>query len=190
MITATHIRRWTQDVLTAHLAAHIDAAAADPLVDMTDMLPTPRVRSWTRLPDYRALDEGQSPAIIVTSTGLTGTPDREARDAGGGDYRASWQVTVYCFVRATTYHDVADLVGLYTGAIRECLLQRRLPGHSASVEWMDEGYNEVDTDDARSIGAGQVTLRVSLADVVTDLLPPIAPDGTQVQRVIVTSDSL
>jgi hypothetical protein len=162
--TAGMIRSAAQDVLQARLPALLP-----PLADQ-EGLPLPPVRTWRRLADFLLISELESPAMVVTTPGLSGAVERRGRDT-----RAPWAVRVFTVVHGRTYEETAARVAAYVAAARTVLLDEQfLGGLAGQCEWVAENYSELDTDNDRSIGAGSVTVRY--VDIPTGLTAgPAAP---------------
>ena len=180
IITGDQVRWATLELLRQRLPAYLAAqlAQVNAYLPPEEQLAAPAagvpwVRNWTRLADFRALDASQSPSVVVTTAGITDVPVRDE----DGNYAASWLVMAFAVVREQSYERTAALVGLYTGALRECLAQHQLPGLITRRRWVGELYNELgEPDDTRTIGAGRVDFEVDVADVLQDM--PL--DGPQV----------
>lgn len=160
-----------------------------------DYLPPPQ--TYRRLPDFTALTDDQSPMCIVTSPGTVTEPHRDE----GGQWMAQWRLNVFVVVRDESYEAVADKLGLYLVAAQIIGLQ-----HGLSEMWhqpfrlAQTTLNELDTSDARTIGAGMVSFIVPIADMVSDIAGPIdleevgpAPEFevpllTQISSSVVTVD--
>lgn len=168
LVTAVEIRKATQDRLEEWLPAYLAELGRRYERD----LPPPR--TWRRLPDFRALTDDQSPALVVTSPGLVTEADRD----GDGEYSATWQVNVFLAVRGQTFEETADLVGLYTAAVRACLGQQGIDiANARRPRWRGEGYNELAAGKARTIGGGMVSFAVHVGAVLDEYAgPSILPD--------------
>lgn len=158
LVSATDVRRGVEDFLKENLPARLQARGEDWGVD----LPPPV--SWVRLPDFIEMGEHESPSVVVTSPGVVAEPSQ----GYGGGYDAAWVVRVFCVIRGQSYNEVADRVGHYCAVIRETLTNNvsgmGLPVSNA--RWMDETYSELDTDSARTIGAGSVAVQLNLSNVL------------------------
>lgn len=116
------------------------------------------------------------PMIVVVSPGLTEPPLKEG---GEGNVRATWSVGVVVVVSSNSEALVRKLCMTYAAAIRICLVQKRdLGGISNGVVWMDEGYDEIPTQDARSIMAARLYFNVEADGVATVFTGPIKPDDS------------
>ncbi len=161
--TAAGLRRSAQQVLQEHLPVLL------PLLAEQEGLELPPIRTWRRLGDFLLISELESPAMVVTTPGLSGQVERRGRDT-----RAPWAVRVFTVVHGRTYEETADRVAAYIAAARTVLLDEQfLGGLAARCEWLAETYSELDTNTDRSIGAGSVTVRYT--DVPTGLTAGAAP---------------
>jgi hypothetical protein len=78
----------------------------------------------------------------------------------------------------TSRETTADLVELYTAAVRMAMLQHpSLDGLALGTRWIDESYDELEYDDSRTIAAGLVNFGVDI-DAVVDAFggPKTPPD--------------
>lgn len=169
VVTALEVRKALQESLELWLPSVLHTLADERGIDISKA-PTPK--SWKRLPDFRALKPDQSPAVVVASPGLAG----DAVRGSDGVYSAVWNAHVFVVVRAATFDEVSDLVGLYTAAIRVAAVQHRPDSPSLKRPiWRGEGYAEIDARDARTIGAGIVQFRIPATQVVDDAAGPVVP---------------
>lgn len=168
LITATALRRAALDTLQANLWDYLQAVrdvALEPGELLRDQVVEPR--TWERPPDIDALPVDQTPAIAVTSTGLSEAAERD----GEGVHRAPWALHVFVVLRGNAVGEISDLVGIYTAAIRACLAQVGLDVEGArKPRWRGEEYAEWRTKDgdARQMGAGVVTFELAVGDVLDD----------------------
>lgn len=172
IITAAELRRDVETYLKAALPTALQALGGWLGTDGAPF-PMPVPRTWERLPSFETIAERQSPAVVVTTPGLT--PGR--RD-GDGDYTVRGVVAVFAVVRGRDYHETADRVAGYVAAIRLALLNDPAAVGATGVVWTEEAYDELAADRDRTIGAGRVTVAYDLAAPGTfdalpaDLLPP------------------
>lgn len=133
------------------------------------------------LPDFRSVissnenperwDEDQLPACLVIVPGLAEQPEKH-----GSKWKARWAVGIGCVVSAKTREDTLDLCGIYTAAVRALLLQNAsLGGVSDGIDWVGERYDELPTEDSRTIAAGQSLFVVDVLGVVDSLGGPTDP---------------
>ncbi len=177
-VTGTQVRRAGYDRLRAALPGVLAQLEA------RDGLPLPAPRSWGRLPDFTRITEQQSPAVLVTSPGLEAAPEERRL----GEFHPVWLLRAFCVVRGRGYDETADRVGQYVAGLRVALLSdRTLGGLADDAQWRAESYSELDTDQARTVGAGSVTVAYRIpTDLQLAVPPPGAPD-LLVQSVEVTT---
>ena len=119
--------------------------------------------SWQKLPDVRAANPDQYPAVIVTSPGLAGRPTMD----GEGNVRMTWRVQAIVMVRGQSFDQVERDVGIHTSALRVCTVQQGVFGDlDATTTLAGELYDVIDPRSARTLGAGQVDLEVTVSDVM------------------------
>lgn len=179
-IGALDVRRSAQAMLelwmpsiVAELARRADvnyppAAGESSFVDLA--IPP---RDYRRLPDDDIWDlaTDQTPVVVVSSPGIP----RVERDSDGL-YSALWLVHTAIIVRGDTFEQTTDLLGLYLTAARLALCQHGIGLQGASKpRWRGETYREIDTDNARSLQGGSVTVEVTVADVMDDTAGPAEP---------------
>jgi hypothetical protein len=135
-----------------------------------DALPT--VATFEQLPDESASTTAQFPAVIVSSPGLQGSPERH----GDGSYTAEWQIVVSFILRSNSYTTTANLTRRYAVLVRTALAQHpTLGGFAESTTWTDEDYARLASNVARTLAMGHVTFTVRVADVLNDQDGPTTP---------------
>lgn len=153
-----HLRIWSPAYL-AEIArrAGLDAAALPPF------------RSFITSTEPDSWPEDQLPTCVVIAPGLLGEPARHGRT-----YSARWAVGVGVVVSGQTREGTSDLVGLYTAAVRALMLQnQRISDLITGVTWTDERYDELGSEDGRTIAAGQVIFGVDIEDALDVMGGPI-----------------
>lgn len=127
-----------------------------------DALPNPR--SYVIATEVDRDAEDQLPSIVVVSPGLA--PD-EPMHRGDGHYVAQWSIGVGVFVSAIDRAATSRITRWYCAIIRAIMLQKAsMGGIVVGTQWVDESYDELDFDDGRTIGSGQVVFWLELEDVV------------------------
>lgn len=131
----------------------------------------PRPRSWKRTNEFNKWPEDQIPAIIIISPGLVGKPIRH-----GKQYHGKFALAVAALVSGREPGVARDVAGLYTAAIRACLLQRRsLEGFARGTDWVQERYDDIRSTESRNLASGQCVFEVELENVVSWGVGPITP---------------
>lgn len=154
IVSGTHVRRAALLALQTNLPGWLEHLSTPDLV-----LPQPR--TWRRLADFADIAEHDSPAVLVTSPGIEGTPERDA----DGEWTATWLIRAFCVVRGRSYEETADRVGLYTAALRGALLDdRTLGGLALGVQRRTESLTELRSSNDRTVGAGSVTVAYTVTD--------------------------
>lgn len=132
----------------------------------------PRIRGWTVAPDFEKWPEDQLPCVLLVCPGLAEQP----MPNGGGVYRAKYALGLAVIVSAATMSDTAELAKLYVACMRAALLQHSsLEGFAIGVDWLDENYDDLPSDDDRSLGAGQAVFAVELDAFARRWNGPVTP---------------
>src|SRR4051812_27844406 len=122
----------------------------------------PRPRSITTTNSFDKWPEDQLPCLLLVCPGLAEAPKAE----GNGRYRALFALGAAVVVSAKTEAATEELSKLYVAAVRTCLVQQQsLGGFASGVDWMDETYDDLPSEDWRSLGAGQAIFAVHVADL-------------------------
>lgn len=122
----------------------------------------PRIRTYTTASEFEKWPEDQLPTLLLISPGLVEQPLPD----GAGVYRAKFALGVAVVVSAATMNDTAELAKLYCAAMRSALLQHQsLEGFASGIEWLDENYDDLPSEDTRSLGAGQAIFAVEVAGI-------------------------
>lgn len=161
----------------------------------------PRPKSYVVASEFDGLPgDEQLPMVIVIAPGLQDPPAKDGRQR----HRAEWQIAVVVLVsvRRNPTNTPRKIAGLYGAAVRSLLVQRRsLEGRASGTRWIDETYQDVSTEDSRSLGACRVVFGVEFDDVVTGdsgpnspapQLDPLAPypDPPTVEETTITGSAL
>lgn len=153
-VTATEV----VDPIHARLLAALDGFL-DPDQDA--------VAEWFRLPSVQSLTSAQMPAVALVVDGLTGPPTYDRRTG----YTASWDVTVAVYLRGADWDQTRSRLERYVASIRGCLLTAP-QGQSRAWRWADEHYDQTaDAANARTLGAGYLTLTVEVVGASVPGLP-------------------
>jgi len=129
----------------------------------------PHIRAWTRINEFEKWPEDQLPTVLLICPGLAEPPIKD----GSGAYRAKWALGVAVVVSASTERATRNIAGIYSAAIRATLLQHRsLGGQALGVDWTDERYDDLPSEDSRSLAAARQVFVVEVADVTNAKLGP------------------
>lgn len=141
------------------------------------------------LPDFRSVStsndadiwpEDQLPAAIVICPGLAAEPRKRSNG-----WSARWALGLGAVVSAGTRSDTLDLIGIYTAAMRAMILQHpSLGSFAAGTYWSGERYDELLTQDERTIAAGQVIFVVDVDAVVDSRGGPSSP--ISIEKVLIS----
>lgn len=135
--------------------------------------------SYEVVPDIEAAEKDLTPNVVVTTDGL-----QAAKRTEDGRWEAVWRIFAWVTVRGDDHLEVHRFVSMYVAAARAALLQHGIFGHKPRL--IAESYNELDPDDARSIGGGFCLVAVRIPAIVDDLggptvlpIPPDYPDSSE-----------
>lgn len=168
IVGAPALRRAIRTTLQLWLPGAVAEAARQNGDDPTTI---PAVRSW-RVVSLAQAQEDQLPAVFVTSPGMVGAPRRH----GSGLYEATWNATVTVAARDQSHEATADLIGIYTAAVRTVCMQRpSFGGFAASTAWAGEEYDAIEAKAGRTLAAGFVDLTVVVLDVLNAFGGPATP---------------
>lgn len=124
----------------------------------------PTVASYTTVVEFDKWPEDQLPACIVVSPGIAEQPSQEAK----GKHRAKWAAELALICSASTQKNSLDLAKMYLAAARAAILQHAsLGGFASGLEWIDELYDRVPSEDTRNLGAASGLFVVHVDDVTT-----------------------
>lgn len=164
MITGTDIRHAVQAALAAGMRDALDGIGArygfDPgvLLDL-DIVPGLDAESFI---------EDPLPVGVIIAGGVV---EGSVEMSGAGRMSASWRIDVLTVVSSTTRDETIMLAELYAAAVRQVLLaDQSLGGLGAGTEWVDEAYDELGTEDSRTIAASRVGVEIRVADALGE--PP------------------
>jgi hypothetical protein len=119
----------------------------------------PRLRAWTTAPEFEKWPEDQLPAVLLVSPGISEEPLPD----GAGYYRVRFSLGVAVIVSAASLADTARLAKWYGAVMRTILLQHQsLEGFAGGITWVDENYDDVPSEDTRTLGASQSIFAVEV----------------------------
>ncbi len=162
----TTLQAWLPPVLAELERNHGLLAPGDAALSA---LPAPKM--WGRPTEWDALKPEQSPACVVTSTGTVG----EFQRMSDGAYSGTWELRVGVAVRGNTYDETADMVRLYTGAIRKA--GSRSLGIGPAYPLGEPDYALLSPGAARTIAGGVVAFLVPVHGIQDSDDPPEPPEG-------------
>lgn len=122
--------------------------------------------------EFSKFPEDQLPMLVVINAGVADDPIRD----GESIYGAWWAIGIGIIVSAKDEESTARACGIYSAAVRGVMIQK---GGTVSqgVEWADETYDDVPTDDdqSRTLRAARLIFRVYIDDVVQSWGGPAEP---------------
>lgn len=173
IITGTSVRRAAEATIRRWFPGYLAEVARQTGWDGPAL---PSFRSYVTSTDVDRMVEDQLPSCIIVAPGLADAPIRH----GDGKYSAMWIVNMGVAVSGQDRENTMELAEMYAAALRTIMLQRRsLGGFAQGVEWVGEGFDELDRDDVRTLCVGYVQFLVDVAGIVdiyqgpTD--PPVDP---------------
>lgn len=141
-------------------------------------------RTWTTVNDFASWDAVPLPCVLIISPGMVDEPRRN----GDGTYTARWYVATAVIVSAKDVASTRKLAMRYGAALRACMLQNKtlngaLDGKARVVDWISEDYDDIDTDDSKTLATAKNIFTIEVDDVVnthrgpTELLPNVDSEG-------------
>ena len=131
----------------------------------------PAPRKYTTRNNFESFPDDILPLCVVVSPGIVDQPTKE----GDGTYSAWWALGVGFAAAARDVEAAAFLAKTYGAAARSILLWKQSLGTDglvAKVEWVDESYDDLVTEDDRSVRACYNVYRVLGYNVVTEYAGP------------------
>jgi hypothetical protein len=157
LVTADHVCRAVEQVLTEHMPGWASAADLSP------------VTTWQQLPTPQAISSAAVPVGAITSPGLTGPPVKHR-----GKYKATWRVVVSLYDRGKDHSDTQRKAREWAALIRTVLVQHpRIGGLAQELTWIAEDYAVLpDQRNARTLAGCFAAFDITVDDVVPDVAPP------------------
>lgn len=151
LLTADDLCKAAETTLRDHLPALAAARGLDPVVE------------WKQVPTPDALSTANTPAMAITSPGLTEPPARRS-----GTVDATWRIVIGVYDRGDDYGDTAARTRKWAAVVRQVILQHpTLGGVANGVAWVGEEYAErPERSSARTLGGCAVAFDVSARDVI------------------------
>jgi hypothetical protein len=141
---------------------------------------------WTTATSPRKWAQETPPLIAIIAPGLIGE-ERPVKQADK-TYQTIWGLQLMAVVHGRDEDDTDLLASVYGMALREMVLEQagdwaEQAGYTGpaltieAVEWMDEGYDEIDASRRRTLVAATVTFAIVLRNVATTMGGPDTPSG-------------
>lgn len=141
-----------------------------------NLIPPPK--TYTTRNEFTSFPADLMPLCVVVSPGLADPPTTE----GDGTMSAWWSVGVGLAAAARDADASGFIAKIYGAAARALLLQNASLGTFAQgVEWVDESYDDLVTEEERTIRACYNVFRVKVWDIVTKGAGPVAPANPATQ---------
>jgi hypothetical protein len=136
----------------------------------------PLPRSYRTVPRFDKFPEDQIPAIYLVSPGIFGEPVKR----GGGVYQVQYSLGFAVVVETRDPDSVNTMAKLYSSAIVAAIMQHRNLGFEQGkiegVDWVDETFLDIPTQDSRSLASAQGVFVIMVNDVLTVGAGPLVPD--------------
>jgi hypothetical protein len=156
----TTLRRWVPTYLAA-MARRTGRSGKD----------LPEFKSFATIFDINKYAEDIIPACVIVAPGIIETPIREK-----GGYKARWGVGIGAVVAGQDRDNTYQLATLYTAVVRTiCVQKQSLGGFADGIVWVSERYDNLNTDDLRTIAAGTIQLGVDVVGAVDPTAGPKVP---------------
>lgn len=135
ILTEGDVRHAAEETLKLWLPSYLGEVAAQHGM-ARDTLPL--IRSWKAVPVFEQWPEEQLPAIVVVAPGTNSVPEKMDNKITVG-----WSLGVAVIVSAKDEESTADLIGLYSAAIRALLSHKgSLGGFAEGSTFMSERFDE------------------------------------------------
>lgn len=130
----------------------------------------PLIRSYVTANEFRKWPEEQTPGILVVSPGLTDPPLRE----GDGSYRGRFSLGVAAIAKGRTKEETQRNAKVYGAAVAGALIQHpSLEGFARGLEWRDQSYTDIDSDEGRTLASSQNIFQVEVSNLVLAFGGPV-----------------
>lgn len=155
LVTGTDVRKAVQSTVKAWIRDYLGEVARASGRASEDLKP---FRSYVSSIDLDKWEGEQYPSCVTVAPGLLEAPEMSRQT-----YSARWGVGVAAVVVGQNRDNTFELTELYTAALRSLLVQHQsLGGFAEELEWLGERYDELQSTDLRTIGAGTVQLSVGV----------------------------
>lgn len=176
MPTADLLQRWFPTLLT-RVCNQLDI----------EVLPTPKMKNYTKRNRYEALKGEELPRIVVISPGIVGTP----RKTGNGNYRAIWRLGIGVACGASDEDEAKLHCDIYAACIREIMVKYAGGWLQAKIEWIDEAYVDLPlTDQVLLTRAANEWFTVDIENVAQTRGGPEDPDQEDASYIYPTVGSV
>jgi hypothetical protein len=138
-------------------------------------------RSWRVSTELEKMPEDQTPALIMVNLGLADNPVKRGSSSPGQSFYATWSYQFGCLTSAkgkkvNAAPRAIRLSQMYTTAVRLILIQKSDDeGVLGMRDWMDEGYDGVDSEDDRTINLSHTDFWINVPAAATWANGPMEP---------------
>lgn len=138
-------------------------------------------RSWRVSTELEKMPEDQSPALIIVNQGLSDNPVKRGSNRPGQSFYATWAYQFGCLASAkgkkvNAAPRAIRLSQMYCMAVRLILIQKRDDeGMLGMLDWMDESYDGLDSEDDRTICLSHTDFWVNIPAAATWANGPMEP---------------
>jgi hypothetical protein len=177
MVGAHHVDDAIVNIIKNWDRTYLQEVARRSDEDVDELLP---FRGWRVSWELEKMPEDQTPTCIVANRGINEPPKKyNSRTRPGQTYQATWnyRVGVLTSARGRKYNAMPRaerLAKMYTLAIRTILVQKRDQYEDPNqdkilgmIDWVDEGYDGLDSDADRSICLAWAEFLVTATETAT-----------------------
>lgn len=169
IVIGTNVRSALESTLRKWMPTYLGEVAAQHGRDRKGLSD---FRAYSSAATVNQQPENQLPSCILIVPGLAGQPMQH----GDGSVTADWSAGVGFVVSSHDQRKTTELVELYAGAVRSCILQHSsLDGFATGTRWVDERYDDFGFDDSRSLQGGLLSFVVSVENVINIRQGPLEP---------------
>lgn len=159
IVTGKDVREAVRDTIKLWIRDYLGEVARNSGRGSNDLLP---FRSYSATFEMDKFEEDALPACVIVAPGLMETPQKRSKEI-----RARWGVGVGVVVSGQSRENTFELCELYAAATRALLLHNPSLGKFAQgVDWIDERYDELGSEDLRTIAAGTVQFGIDVHSAV------------------------
>lgn len=132
--------------------------------------------------ELERMPEDQTPGLIIVNQGLAENPEKRGAGMPGQTFYATWRYQFGCLLSAggrkgRSAPRAQKLAKMYVTAVRLILIQKRDDeGVLGMLDWMDERYDGLDSEDDRTICLAHTDFWVNVPEAAIWANGPQEPD--------------